>query len=145
MLKLSSYNASVMFVMARPTKGNSIVNVYSQLWKIFIRLYMMSDKRFFTTAMNAFSISSYNFGTPVNVRLTVSPLSVRFSGRVIIAKPRFAKNRCIRDIRTFFTAVESFAKKIRVEIKTFTTSFTVNIFTLFGHQSEYNKLKGVNQ
>lgn len=105
MLKLSSYNASVMFVMARPTKGNSIVNVYSQLWKIFIRLYMMSDKRFFTTAMNAFSISSYNFGTPVNVRLTVSPLSVRFSGRVIITQTIFTESRGVRYVCTFFTTI----------------------------------------
>lgn len=145
MLKLSSYNASVMFVMARPTKGNSIVNVYSQLWKIFIRLYMMSDKRFFTTAMNAFSISSYNFGTPVNVRLTVSPLSVRFSGRVIITQTIFTESRGVRYVCTFFTTIKSFAEKVRIKIKHFTAPLAFSIFTLFGHQSEYNKLKGVNQ
>ena len=124
MLKLSSYNASVMFVMARPTKGNSIVNVYSQLWKIFIRLYMI---------------------TPINVIFSVSPLSVRFSGRVIITQTIFTESRGVRYVCTFFTTIKSFAEKVRIKIKHFTAPLAFSIFTLFGHQSEYNKLKGVNQ
>lgn len=145
MLKLSSYNASVMFVMARPTKGNSIVNVYSQLWKIFIRLYMMSYKSFFTTTNLTNFITLNYMITPINVIFSVSPLSVRFSGRVIITQTIFTESRGVRYVCTFFTTIKSFAEKVRIKIKHFTAPLAFSIFTLFGHQSEYNKLKGVNQ
>lgn len=147
MLKLSSYNAKIMFVMTRPTKGNPIINVYSKFREVFVRLYMMSSKVARSTTVSAFVVvSAKNFSSPIFVSPSMSPLSTidRHSFNALLA---FSSNylRVSSLIRASLRAESSFAFKIRELVKSFTAPFALLVYSVFGHQSEYNKIIGVNQ
>lgn len=144
-LKLGRDNTLIKSVVTRSTKRNSVINIYSQFRIIVVRLYMMSNKGYSRTTEHTLSISGNNLVTPVNVRLAVSPFGVWFSGRITITHTIFAESRSVRYVGTLFATIKSLTKKIRVEIELLTASLTFSIFALFGHQSEYNKLIGVNQ
>lgn len=144
-LKLSSYNTLIVFVMATSAQSNTIIKVKPKFRIFFVRFNMVSYKVIAGFTNLAHLISLYNIVPPINIRFSITPSSVRLGSRIVVPETRNTKSRGVRYIGTSFTAIKSFADEVRVNIELLFASFTVLVFTLFGHQSEYNKLTGVYQ
>lgn len=144
---LTRYNPSIFFVMATPTESNSVININSKVRILIIRFYMMSNKRFtFTTMLTNIAISFKDFVSPLYISPSISP-------SFIVRGYRLAAFRVLSLLNIFdgsfigtqLRAEPTFTSKIGKLVEQFITGFAVFSFTLFGHQSEYNKYKGAKQ
>lgn len=146
-LKLSSYNTTIMSIMTASTQSYAVSNVYSKCRKIFVRLYMMSNQRLLATTMNASKVIPHKHSiSPLVVSKSIAPFSFvqRHFCNTFFALSLAHLYVC-RFIRTCLRTETSFTSQIRELIEHIAASFTVFVYTLFGHQSEYNKFIGVKQ
>lgn len=144
---LTRHNPSIYFVVTTSTKSNPIINIYSKVGIFTVWFYMMSNKRFlFVAVLTKMFVSCKNFVSPLYISPGVAPFFIIKNYR--LATFRMFSFLNIIDssfIRTQLRTKPTFASKIRILVEKFITSFTVFSFTLFGHQSEYSKYKGVTQ